>query len=1516
MPATVNTKMRKSILFLTVYFALNIFCLKAEAAIIRVPLDYPTIQSAVGVAKAADTVLVSSGTYYGQIIMKSGVTLKSEAGPAVTILDGQGADILYADYRYDARGFKIDGFSIINGRNGLLAKSTNDITVVNNIIKNNSEYGICVETVSTITVINNIISNNTLYGIRAYTFWGAGKIVNNIIKNNSNGGIWIDGWGSAAALEVANNVIYGNLWNGAGVPDGGGLYICNVNPGIRNNIIFNNRGQFAGVRGYNSGMSLEYNDVWNNTAYNVQNGNPNYYSCPPAIASISADPLFVDLSGNNYHLILDSPCVNAGNPGSQYNDLNGTRNDLGYHGGPYALAEQEPTEYFAQRSGTQLLVNGKQFYFNGSNNDHLYHWSHFMIGDVLSDAKDLGLTVFRAWASSEGQDSLANHGYCFQPNLGQYHEPTFQQMDYIIAKAKEKGIRLILPLVNNWDDGYGGMPQYVRWCVGDPGDWSGKSTLTFDLYNEGDAVTADVALKTGTQWVWHESLPITLKPGWNYNLSVDLTASTWKTQASGWLYIGPVRNLNQLRSLDIGVFGYSHPGAVYIDNIRLDAALYDGLEKKDNWSAMDSSYATGIDLSTAYVSEGSHSLKMTYSYSYGEYNKAFAERQPQPEKNLFYTNTLCKERYKDYIRYFLNRVNTYTGKAYKDDPTILMWELANEPRCESDPSGDTLQAWIDDIAGYIKFLDPNHLVSIGAEGWYRTPGNSDWKYDGRLGADYLRNHQSQYVDICSFHLYPEGYGLSDQDSLVWIQQHVDDARNTLEKPVYLGEFGITADRRATVLNDFDSDTQNWSIDWNYTQGPVHVESPSYDGNGAIRYIADINGTHSSCAGRIIYPSTGVDYSGCDYLSGWVYLPASAPADLTAEMYVRSGDSWKWTNGRNQPLVPGSWVRVELSRSWIENGGGDTRKIRDLGIQIKRGNTDYSGEVYYDLMGINMRGLSDAAIQMTRRNQLYTDWFNLLYTRDANGAGFWQLLARQDDGSLYPDYWNWGVYYPEDAVTSLVIQDFSEKMKKGGSDPIPPTIPQVTDEGAYTSRKDQLYASWSSSDPVSGISEYKYKITQDSSLGTVVRDWTSTGTYNNVTAGALSLQEGKAYYFAVKAKNGAGTESQPGYSDGITVDSLSPLTIDSGVDGSWHNSPVTVTLYASDAGSGVDKTYYSIDSSNPTIVYSGPFTISTEGTYTIQYYSLDKAGNKEPVKTAVNQVKFDKTSPSIPGTPVLYAGTNPSNTGTYTISWAVSTDNQSGISGYDVYRNGTKVNQVSTNTSPETNLGEGSYTYVIYARDNAGNISNASPPSAAIVVSKTAPTVGITINHDAGYTNSTLVVLNLFASVIGGSSPSQMQFSNDNISYSNPEPYAAFKFWALTPSNGTKTVYGKFADQAGNWSGAYSDTIILDTLFPGITNISTSPAPFDPESGQSLKISYTLSDNLSTSLFISGSIYTATGSLVKDLSALSQALGDNYIYWDGKNSLGAYVPDGTYRCIILVQDQAGNYTFVSQYLSKK
>lgn len=303
---------------------------------------------------------------------------------------------------------------------------------------------------------------------------------------------------------------------------------------------------------------------------------------------------------------------------------------------------------FVQANGTQFELNGKTFYFSSSNQYYLFYKSQNMIDEIFTDAKGLGLNVFRTWGACDG---VWKEGYSFQPSPGVYDENTFKKMDYIIYKANQNDIRLIIPLIDNWNN-FGGMDKYVEWSP---------------------------------------------------------TAS-------------------------------SH--------------------------------------------------------------------------DEFYTDAYCKQWYKNYVNYFLNRVNSITGVAYENDPTIMVWELANEPRCQSDPTGNKLQAWIDEMAAYIKSIDPVHLISTGEEGWYKRDGATDWKYNGSQGTDFIRNHQSPYIDVCTFHLYPNDNGMNEAGALTWIQEHISDAHNVVGKPIYAGEFGWKVDRSSrsygtTTLHNFSEDERRF-----------------------------------------------------------------------------------------------------------------------------------------------------------------------------------------------------------------------------------------------------------------------------------------------------------------------------------------------------------------------------------------------------------------------------------------------------------------------------------------------------------------------------------------------------------------------------------------------------------------------------------------------------------------------------------------------------------------------------------
>lgn len=61
----------------------------------------------------------------------------------------------------------------------------------------------------------------------------------------------------------------------------------------------------------------------------------------------------------------------------------------------------------------------------------------------------------------------------------------------------------------------------------------------------------------------------------------------------------------------------------------------------------------------------------------------------------FFSHPTLRSYYKVHVKTVLNRINTFTNITYKNDPTIFAWELINEPRCTSDPSGDKLLTVMD-----------------------------------------------------------------------------------------------------------------------------------------------------------------------------------------------------------------------------------------------------------------------------------------------------------------------------------------------------------------------------------------------------------------------------------------------------------------------------------------------------------------------------------------------------------------------------------------------------------------------------------------------------------------------------------------------------------------------------------------------------------------------------------------------------------------------------------------------------
>ncbi|HEU6439353.1 MAG TPA: cellulase family glycosylhydrolase [Terriglobales bacterium] len=165
----------------------------------------------------------------------------------------------------------------------------------------------------------------------------------------------------------------------------------------------------------------------------------------------------------------------------------------------------------------------------------------------------------------------------------------------------------------------------------------------------------------------------------------------------------------------------------------------------------------------------------------------------------FYTNATIKTWYKAWISHLLNHVNTITGVAYKNDPTIMTWELANEPRCSGGSSTypqsancttATITGWAAEMSAYIKSLDKKHLVSSGSEGFLVVPGSTEYERSGASGVDELAISKLPTIDVMSYHLYPDGgWSKTVAWGTTWITDHTKLAKK-IGKPSMLGEFGL------------------------------------------------------------------------------------------------------------------------------------------------------------------------------------------------------------------------------------------------------------------------------------------------------------------------------------------------------------------------------------------------------------------------------------------------------------------------------------------------------------------------------------------------------------------------------------------------------------------------------------------------------------------------------------------------------------------------------------------------------
>ncbi len=173
----------------------------------------------------------------------------------------------------------------------------------------------------------------------------------------------------------------------------------------------------------------------------------------------------------------------------------------------------------------------------------------------------------------------------------------------------------------------------------------------------------------------------------------------------------------------------------------------------------------------------------------------------------FYSSPATQKLYQDFMTKIITRKNTVTGITYKDDPTIMTWELANEPR----PGPDNAQGrqnlgpfykWIQETAAFIKGLDSNHLVTTGSEGTVGCLQNDE---------AFVTAHSPREIDYVTFHLWPKNWSWfrasqteeslprTLKNSQTYFDKQIELGKK-LGKPMVLEEFGLDRDNGSLEPN--------------------------------------------------------------------------------------------------------------------------------------------------------------------------------------------------------------------------------------------------------------------------------------------------------------------------------------------------------------------------------------------------------------------------------------------------------------------------------------------------------------------------------------------------------------------------------------------------------------------------------------------------------------------------------------------------------------------------------------------
>jgi hypothetical protein len=323
-----------------------------------VPDDFSTIQEAIDTCDNPWTIIVRAGTYVENIdFLEKPITLKSEQGPDVTIIDGNQAGSVVTCQSGEKSGSVLDGFTITNGNainGGGMCNVESSPTVTNCIFTGNwASYGggIYIES-GCPTVANCILTNNSVdfEGGGMYNKSCSPTVIDCIFTENSAG----DGGGmhnKSSNPTITNCTFGGNecFFLGGGIQNldhssptvtnctftgnsclayGGGMYNEYYSSPTVTNCTFTGNSASAGGGMYNvSHINSTVTNciLWNDTPGEIYNDNSTptvTYCCVQGgysgTGNIDEDPCFLDPLNDDYHLTYASPCIDAGDNYAPY----------------------------------------------------------------------------------------------------------------------------------------------------------------------------------------------------------------------------------------------------------------------------------------------------------------------------------------------------------------------------------------------------------------------------------------------------------------------------------------------------------------------------------------------------------------------------------------------------------------------------------------------------------------------------------------------------------------------------------------------------------------------------------------------------------------------------------------------------------------------------------------------------------------------------------------------------------------------------------------------------------------------------------------------------------------------------------------------------------------------------------------------------------------------------------------------------------------------------------------------